>query len=446
MKKVLVLGAGLSTPYLIRYLLEKHAGETIVIDRDYRLAKSRIGGHLRGRAVEVSITRPSVLEPYIREADVVVSMLPAFMHADVIKLAIKHKKPVVTASYIKGEIKELAEEARKAGVPVIGECGADPGIDHAMVKRKIDQLKTKGYKIRRVRTAAGALVHPDYLKNNPWKYKFTWAPRNVIMAGRSTTAYILNSKLHLLPYPKPFDDVRQMHNSITGTMEAYPNSDSTRYLNWYGFSQIDELWRGSIRYPGFISSWRLIAMSGITDPFLFVPSVVKTYKQLMSALLGTEEVEEKLREMGATEDDIYRIKWLGLLNEEPLIAYKKAPSVPDVFENLLRQKWKLNPNDRDMVIIQEEIEYETTEGKKMLWKGSMYHVGEDAQNTAIAFTVGIPVAIITRLLVEGKLKLEGGLYIPVIPEIYIPLLDELQELGMVFKEEEQLIEETVNVP
>jgi len=439
------LGAGLSTPYLIKYLLEKHAGETIVLDRDYRLAKSRIGGHLRGRAVEVSITRPSVLEPYIREADVVVSMLPAFMHADVIKLAIKYRKPVVTASYIKGEIKELGEEARKAGVPVIGECGADPGIDHAMAKRKIDQLRSKGYKIKKVRTAAGALVHPDYLKDNPWKYKFTWAPRNVVMAGRSTTAYISNHKLRLLPYPKPFDDIRQMHNPITGTMEAYPNSDSSRYLDWYGFSDINELWRGSIRYPGFISSWRLIAMSGITDPFLFVPEVVKTYRQLMSSLLGTDDVEGKLRQMGATPEDIYRIKWLGLLDEILLIAHRKSPTVPDVFESLLRQKWKLNPKDKDMVIIQEEIEYETTKGKKMLWKGSMYHVGEDAQNTAIAFTVGIPVAIITRLLVEGKLKLDGGLYIPVIPEIYNPLLDELQELGLIFNEEELSIEEEVNV-
>ncbi len=445
MKKVLVLGAGLSTPYLIRYLLERHAGETIVLDRDYRLAKSRIGGHLRGRAVAVSITRPSVLEPYIRDADVVVSMLPAFMHADVIKLAIKYRKPVVTASYIKGEIRDLTEEARKAGVPVIGECGADPGIDHALAKKKIDQLKETGYHIKKVRTAAGALVHPDYLKDNPWKYKFTWAPRNVVMAGRSTTAYISKGKLHLLPYPKPFEDVRQMHNAITGLMEAYPNSDSTRYLDWYGISEIEELWRGSIRYPGFISSWRLIAYSGITDPFLFVPGVVKTYRQLMSALLGTNDIEDKLREMGATEEDIYRVKWLGLLNDDPLIAHKKAPSVPDVFENLLRKKWQLKPEDKDLVIIQEEIEYETPEGKRMIWKGSMHHIGENSHDTAIAFTVGIPVAIITRLLVEGKLNLDGGLYIPVIPEIYNPLLDELQELGMVFNEEEKPIEETAPV-
>ena len=445
MKKVLVLGAGLSTPYLIKYLLERHAGETIVLDRDYRLAKSRIGGHIRGRAVEVSITRPSVLEPYIREADVVVSMLPAFMHADVIKLAIKYRKSVVTASYIKGEIKELADEAKKAGVPVIGECGADPGIDHAMLKRKVDKLRAEGCKIRKIRTAAGALVHPEYLKDNPWKYKFTWAPRNVVMAGRSTTAYISQNKLHLLPYPKPFDDVRTMDNPITGTMEAYPNSDSTRYLSWYDIKEIEELWRGSIRYPGFISSWRLLAQSGITDPFLFVPAVVKTYRQLVRALLGADDIERKLREMGASDEDLYRIKWLGLMDDKPLITHKKAPSVPDVFENLLRQKWKLEPEDKDMVIIQEEVEYETPEGKKIMWKGSMYRIGENAENTAIAFTVGIPVAIVTRLLVEGKLKLEGGLYIPVIPEIYKPLLDELQEMGMTFHEEEEPVKETVNV-
>ncbi len=420
----------MSTPALIDYLITRRVGEVLVVDRERRLAQRRIAHLPGGRAAGGDLSKPRTIRRLIAEADIVISMLPVAFHYRVVAEAIRQRKPVVLASYLKDDLLELQHEAQRAGVPIIGECGADPGIDHAFLMQALDRIRQEGYQIQRVRTAAGALVLPEYLRDNPWRYKFSWAPRNVVLAAQKTSSYIEQGRPRILPYPRVFDHIRRMHVPHLGVLEGYTNADSTRYVAWYQVEGIEELWRGSLRYPGFIRSWALLARMGYTSPNIAIPRMISTYRALTMALLGSAHPEETLRQKGATDEDIERLRWLGLLEARPLPHRTHGTiTAADALEHLLREKWSLQPEDRDVVVIHEEVEY--TDGRHTyLWQGDVYAEGQSSEDTAIARLVGWPVGIVTRLLVQGRLQLPGGFYIPVIPEIYQPLLEELADLGV----------------
>jgi saccharopine dehydrogenase (NADP+, L-glutamate forming) len=439
MNNILIIGAGLSSSSLIKYVLEQAAERSwfvTVADAQLESAEKKVKNHPNGRAVWLDVMKVNDRRDLIGRADVVVSILPAHLHLEVAHDCVKLKKHLITASYVSQEMYRLGDEARDRELIFMGEMGLDPGIDHMSAMKVINEIKESGGKITAFRSYTGGLIAPES-DDNPWHYKITWNPRNVVLAGQGTAQYLENGKLRYTPYHRLYKERRVIDIPDVGKMEAYANRDSLLYREAYGLADIPNILRGTLRYDGFCEAWDALIQIGLTDAdFPILHSGEITYHELMDAYVDQYaggSLKDRVAELlgqDINSEVMKKLDWLGVFSKKKIKLPNATPAL--ILEHLLRDKWKLKPNDKDMVVMHHEIEYEK-KGEKRMRISSMSKKGVNADDTAMAQTVGLPMAIFVKLVVEGKIK-SRGVQIPVMKEVYEPVLSELEQHGIVFKE------------
>jgi len=448
MNNILILGAGRSANACIQYVLnnaQELNWSVVVADSDLETAARKVGNHPNGRAVWLDAGNAEERQGLIAMADVVISLLPPHMHVEVAYDCIRLKKHLITASYVSKDIHKLSDEFRNNELIFMGEMGLDPGIDHMSAMQKIDEIKAKGGRLTAFSSNAGGLVALNNLEQNPWRYKFTWNPRNVVKAGQGTAQYLENGKFKYIPYSRLFKEYKLIE--IPGydePFEVYANRDSLLYREAYGLDDIPTLSRGTIRYRGFCDAWNALVQIGLTDgTYPIMDSDKITYHELMEAFLSKPgrtgaSVKERVAEMlGETEFSpvMKKLDWLGLFSNNKISIPNATPAL--ILEELLLEKWKLAPKDKDLILMQHQFEYEL-DGKKYSLTSNMAFKGEDADDTAMARLVGLPLGIFAKFLMTKKI-VTPGVNIPVRKEIYEPVLEELRQYGVIFHEHEKLV-------
>jgi len=444
MKKILIIGAGLSTSYLIDYLLdnsEKYDWEVTVGDISEERARKKVNGHPRGKAKIFDINDDLESWRSIASSDVVISMLPARMHHIVAEKCMDLRKPMLTASYVTDQIKSLEEKARRANVPIMMELGLDPGIDHMSAMNVINRIKEKGGTINSFYSFTGGLVAPES-DNNPWNYKFTWNPRNVVLAGMGVSRFIHNGMYKYIPYHRLFDRALKRKILQLGEFEIYANRDSLKYREIYNLKDVPSIFRGTIRRPGFCKAWNVFVRLGCTeDDYIIENSENLTYRDFINSYLRYDPnmpVEIKLQEycQNAADPVVFeKLKWLGIFDKRKVGLKDATPA--QILQKILEEKWKMDPSDKDMIIMQHEFKY-TLNGEDKMLVSAMAKEGIDQNQTAMAITVGLPLAITTKLLLTGKIK-HKGIVIPIYKDIYEPVLTELETFGIHFEEKEYML-------
>lgn len=439
MKNVLLIGAGKSATLLIRYLLEQAEREDWKLrvgDLDVAMANRKLHGHPRGEAIAFDVNSESIRSEAVASADIVISMLPAGMHPVVLRECIRHKVHFISASYISPEVEALRPEIEKAGILVLKECGLDPGIDHMSAMAKLDALRDEGAEILEFETFTGGLVAPEF-EDNPWRYKFTWNPRNVVLAGQGVVKFRHNNHYKYIPYHRLFHRYETLQVPGYGAFEGYPNRDSLKYSEAYGLTNVATLYRGTLRRPGFCKAWDVFVQLGMTDDSYEMEDVGQmTYRDFTNSFLWWDpqkSVELKLAaylKLDYQNDLLDKIAWLGLFDQKPVGLTRATPA--QILQKILEEKWSLEPSDRDMIVMLHKYVY-TLQGETHRVQSSMVVTGEDADQTAMAKTVGYPLGIAAKLILQDKLRLRG-LHMPLLPEVYVPLLKELSEHGVVFDE------------
>jgi saccharopine dehydrogenase-like NADP-dependent oxidoreductase len=440
MQKVVLFGAGLSSSVLIDYLLENAAKEDWKIrvgDMNVALAQRKVNGHERGEAFEFNVTNSIQRLNEISQADIVISMLPAHMHVDVAKECIALKKPMVTASYVSDAMQALHEEAIKAGVTIMNEIGVDPGIDHMSAMRVLDEIRENGGKMLQFESFTGGLVAPES-DNNPWNYKFTWNPRNVVLAGSGGAVKFKQEGLYkFIPYHQLFRRTEIVEIPEYGRFEGYANRDSLKYREAYGLKDIPTIYRGTFRRPGFCRAWDVFVKLGATDDsYIMEGTENMTHRQFLNSFLAyniTDSVELKLMHYLKIEMDsdiMYKLTWLGMFDETPIGLVNATPA--QILQHILEKKWQMEEHDLDMIVMYHLFGYELN-GEKHQRESFMVIKGDDKVHTAMAKTVGLPVGIAAKMILTRKIT-KPGVLIPIDKEVYNPVLDELENYGVVFNE------------
>jgi saccharopine dehydrogenase-like NADP-dependent oxidoreductase len=441
MKKILVVGAGRSAVTLIKYLLDNSSAnnwQVTVADFSIELAEQAVGNHNNGKAIFFNVTDEKQRESEIENADIVISMLPASLHITVAKDCVRLGKNLVTASYVSPEIAELDEAAKQAGILLLNEIGLDPGIDHMSAMQVIDEIKENGGELTSFKSFCGGLVHPDY-DNNPWNYKFTWNPRNVVLAGQGTAQYIENGDYKYIPYTSLFERTEYMEVLDAGEFEGYANRDSLSYRKSYGLDDIPTLFRGTLRRKGYSEAWNIFVQLGMTDDtYKIENSASITNREFINMFLPFNDaltVEEKLcKQFSLTTDSVIfqKIAWLSTFSENKVGIENASPA--QILQKICEEKWTLGSEDKDMIVMQHQFEYMQNGEQKKL-NSSLLVFGDDPRYTSMAKTVGLPVAIATKLILNGAIK-STGVKIPTTKDIYAPVLKELEQNGINFVEEE----------
>jgi saccharopine dehydrogenase-like NADP-dependent oxidoreductase len=442
MRNVLIIGAGRSASSLIRYLLSKSNEEKLhltVADLSLNLAKAKTQNHPNATPLTLDIFNSDERKKAIANASIVISMLPAHLHIEIAKDCLEFKKHLVTASYISDAMQALNEEAIKNNLIFMNEIGLDPGIDHMSAMKVIDEIRSKGGKMLLFESFCGGLVAPES-DNNLWNYKFTWAPRNVVLAGQGGAAkFIQEGTYKYIPYSALFRRTEFLEVEGYGKFEAYSNRDSLKYRSVYGLDDILTLYRGTIRRVGYSRAWNMFVQLGMTDDsYVLEGSENMSYRQFINSFLPyhpTDSVEIKTRLiLKIDQDDIMwdKLLELDLFNPDKKVNLPNATPA-QILEKILTDSWALEPEDKDMIVMYHKFGYELNGEKKQI-DSKMVCIGEDQTYTAMAKTVGLPVAIATLLILNGKIT-TPGVQLPIKKEVYEPILKELEEYGVIFNEQ-----------
>ncbi|MBU2995557.1 saccharopine dehydrogenase NADP-binding domain-containing protein [Cellulophaga baltica] len=443
LRKILVIGAGKSTSYLLDYFLEQSDSEKLhitIADINPEQIPVKFKVHSNFTILKLDSSDTPTRETHISQSDIVVSMLPAFLHTIIAKDCIKFKKHLVTASYVSDKIKLLDEEAKKNNLIFMNEIGLDPGIDHMSALQVINTIKEKGGNILLFESFTGGLVAPES-DTNLWNYKFTWNPRNVVLAGQGGTAkFIQEGTYKYIPYHKIFRRTEFIEVDGFGKFEVYPNRDSLKYREAYGLTSALTLYRGTIRRVGFSKAWNMFVQLGMTDDsYTIANSRGMSYREFVNLFLPyspTNTVELKLRHyLKIDQDDVMweKLKELNLFHTTKIITLENATPA-QVLQFILEDSWSLANTDKDMIVMYHKFGYELN-GKKKQLDSHMVVMGENRSHTAMAKTVGLPVAIATLLILNKKIT-TPGVQIPLQKEVYTPILSELKKYGIIFKEKE----------
>lgn len=440
MKTILVLGAGLSSTSLIAYLLDHSTSlnwKVKVGDLSLETAQKKVNNHPNGSAFSFDLSNSTQLATEIAGADAVISMLPAFMHPVVAKECVAQGKHMLTASYVSDAMRSLDAEAKAKGISLLNELGVDPGIDHMSAMKVIDEIKAEGGKMLGFMSNTGGLVAPEY-DNNPWNYKFTWNPRNVVLAGQGVAQYQEMGQVKFIPYHRLYGRAFTVNVLDMGEFEVYPNRDSLQYKKIYSLENIPSIMRGTMRRKGYCKAWDVFVQLGATDDTYKVPdSENLTYRSFINSFLAyhpTLSVEEKLKQEISLANDpqiFSKLQWLGIFEDKRVGIPNASPA--QIVQKILEEKWVLDPEDKDMIVMQHQFDYEL-KGKKERITSTLVIKGKDQRNTAMAITVGTPLAIATKLLLTGEIK-DKGVVVPTKAHLYTPILKELENYGVKFIEE-----------
>lgn len=439
MKTITILGAGRSSGELIKYLLKyasTNDSRVVVGDVSMQAARERIADHPTGTAITFDIRDEKNSSAAIETSDVVVSLLPAHFHPLVASHCLHHKKHLVTASYVSDEMKAFDKPCRDKSLVFLNECGLDPGIDHMSAMQVIDKLKATGHHLTSFFSFTGGLIAPETERDNPWRYKFTWNARNVVMAGQSTAKYLSEGQYKFIPYQQLFLRTTPVTVPGLGELEGYANRDSLKYIDAYGLSDIGTMLRGTLRFKGFCSAWNVLAQLGCCDDSYELPGIASmTHREFLSCFVnGTVgSVEDQLMKqfsLASNSEEMKRLRWSGLFSEDKIGISSGTPAA--ALEHILNKRWMMKPVDKDLVVMWHRFGA-VKDGKSSVIEAHMVVKGTDAVGTAMAKTVGVPLGIATKLLLEGKIK-SRGVVIPTTKEFYDPLLSELSTLGIKLEE------------
>ncbi len=441
MRHILVIGAGRSASSLIKYLLDHSEKEQLHItigDLSKELALQKTKNHKNATAIAFDVFNEEQRKAEIQKANIVISMLPAHLHIEVAKDCVTYKKHMVTASYISPAMQELDETAKANELIFMNEIGLDPGIDHMSAMKIMDEIKSKGGKIILFESFCGGLVAPES-DTNLWNYKFTWNPRNVVLAGQGGAAkFIQEGTYKYIPYHKLFRRTEFLEVEGFGRFEAYANRDSLKYREIYGLETVDTCYRGTIRRVGFSKAWDVFVQLGMTDDtYIIDDSEHMSNRDFVNLFLPyhpTDSVEIKFRhQLKIDQDDVIWDKLMELdLFSKSVVTGLKNATPAQMLEKILSYKWTLQPEDKDMIVMYHKIGYEINGEQKQI-DATMVCLGDDQTYTAMAKTVGLPVAIATLKILNGEIK-TSGVQLPTAKEVYLPILDELEQYGVVFKE------------
>lgn len=443
MRKILVIGSGKSTSYLIQYLLDKSIQEELFIivgDLDINNANKLIDHHKNAKAIRLDVFDKSSREEAIKNADIVVSMLPARFHLEVANDCVTFNKHMVTASYVSEDMQNLNDIVTEKGLVFMNEIGVDPGLDHMSAKQVIDAIRDKGGKMVLFESFTGGLVAPES-DNNLWNYKFTWNPRNVVVAGQGSAAKFLQEDSYkYVPYNRLFRRTEFLEIEDYGRFEAYANRDSLKYQSIYGLDTIKTLYRGTIRRVGFSRAWNMFVQLGMTDDsYTIEDSKNMSYRDFVNSFLPyspTDSVELKFRHaLKIDQDDIVwdKLEEVDIFNKTKMIGLENATPA-QILQKILMDSWTLEAHDKDMIVMYHKFGYELN-GKLHQIDSTMVTLGEDQTYTAMAKTVGLPVAIATLAILNKKIT-TPGVQIPISKEVYQPILRELENFGIKFTEKE----------
>ena len=441
MRKILIIGAGRSASSLIKYLLDKSDAEKLLVtiaDLSEDLAQKKTGNHKNARAISFDVCNDEQRKHEIQQADIVISMLPAHLHIEVAKDCIIYKKNMITASYISEEMKSLDFQAKESQIVLMNEIGLDPGIDHMSAMKIMDEIKSIGGKIILFESFCGGLVAPES-DTNLWNYKFTWNPRNVVLAGQGGAAkFIQEGTYKYIPYHKLFRRTEFLEVEGFGRFEAYANRDSLKYREIYGLQNVDTCYRGTIRRVGFSKAWDVFVQLGMTDDtYIIDDSEYMSNRDFVNLFLPyhpTDSVEIKFRhQLKIDQDDVIwdKLLELDLFNKSVVTGLKNATPA-QMLEKILSHNWTLQPEDKDMIVMYHKIGYEINGEQKQI-DSTMVCLGDDQTFTAMSKTVGLPVAIATLKILNGEIS-TTGVQLPTAKEVYLPILVELEKYGVVFKE------------
>jgi saccharopine dehydrogenase-like NADP-dependent oxidoreductase len=420
MKEILLFGAGKSATSLIQYLIgvaTERDWQLVVAENNLPLAESKIGAAPCARAVAVNVSQEEQRDALVQQADIVISLLPPALHYQVALSCLKTRRNLLTASYVDESIRELAPAVRDNGLLFLCEMGLDPGIDHMSALQLIGEIKAADNDILSFHSHTGGLVAPES-DDNPWHYKISWNPRNVVLAGSAGARFKADGRVVTRPYTDLFDPGGQITVSGVGPLAWYPNRDSLPYIDLYGLQEADSFIRTTLRHPDFCRAWGPIVRAGLTDDRRPIGSGVRTFDDWSAPLLPLITAENR---------PLY--EFLGLLEPESLPG--SATTSADILQYLLENRLAMHPRDKDMIVMQHDIEF-IREGKRWTERSTMVVKGQDHLNTAMARTVGLPLGIAARLVLEGRINLTG-LHIPIMPELYVPVLQELDQQGIRFE-------------
>ena len=443
MRTILIIGAGRSASSLIKYLLNKAETERlhlIIADLSLELAQKKTNNHPNATPIQLDIANIEERQQQIQKADIVISMLPAHLHVEIAEDCIIFKKHMVTASYISPKMQELDAQAKENGLVFMNEIGLDPGIDHMSAMKVIDEIREKGGKMIQFESFCGGLVAPES-DTNLWNYKFSWNPRNVVLAGQGgVSKFIQEGKYKYIPYNKLFRRTEFLEVEGFGRFEGYANRDSLKYRSIYGLDNILTMYRGTLRRVGFSKAWDMLVQLGMTDDsYSMENSENMSYRDFTNSFLAyhpTDSVELKLRHyLKIDQDDVIWDKFmeLDLFDSSKKIGLKNATPA-QILEKILAEKWALQPNDKDMIVMYHKFGYEMNGQQKQI-DSTMVCLGDDQIYTAMAKTVGLPVAIATLQILNGNIK-TPGVQLPIKKEVYEPILNELETFGVIFIEKE----------
>lgn len=441
MKQILLLGAGRSASALIDYLLSQSKENNWVLsicDKDSAVLKTKFPSI---ESITMDIEDNELLTNTIEKADLVVSMLPARFHLNAAKICGELGINFLTASYLNDDIQALHQAFENKNALCLMEMGLDPGIDHMSAMKVLDSIKNSGGELQSFETFTGGLLSENKETDNPWQYKFTWNPRNVVLAGTGNVKFLQEGRYKYIPYQKLFGRTEVIHIPGYGYFEGYANRDSLKYLDLYKLRGIETLYRGTLRRSGFCKAWDVFVQLGATDDSYQMENVGKmTHRQFINSFLSYnphDSVELKLAHyinINVDSEEMYKLKYLELFSDELVGLDEGTPA--QILEHILKKKWTLSEDDQDMIVMWHKFVF-TDNGVKKEIQAHMVALG-DSNHTAMSKTVGLPLGIMVKLILTNKINLKGVLT-PTIPEIYLPVLEELNKMGFDFKEREVVL-------
>lgn len=440
---ILVLGAGRSSSALISYLLSegRDRGWTLTVgDGDEELARRRIGQAPNGCSMHIRMSDEQALRTAITNADLVISLLPAAMHPAIAAHCLAVGKHLLTASYVSPDMRALDKEVRAKGLLFLNECGLDPGLDHMSAMSIIHRLQRGGYTVYSFESFTGGLIDPVTDPDNPWKYRFTWNPRNVVVAGQGTATYRANGLNKYIPYHQLFQRTVPIEIPGVGRFEGYANRNSLQYKELYGLPDIDTMMRGTLRFQGFCAAWNVLVQLGCTDDtYEIQPVNGLTHAGFLEQFVvaGPASLEQRVAHtvgVSPAGPEMEKLRWAGFFQQDPIGIKQGTPA--QITERILSKCWTLQSAHRDLVVMWHR--FAARRGNERLEVVSSFSATGDVHETAMAKTVGLPLALAAKLLLTGALPLRG-VVVPVQPCIYEPLLQELQAYGILFSEHEQVI-------
>jgi saccharopine dehydrogenase (NADP+, L-glutamate forming) len=434
MKRVLVLGTGLVARPLVRHLLDR-GYELVLGSLMVTRAEDLIAGHPNGRAVAVDVEEEGAIAPLIGECDLAVSLLPYAYHPVVARQCIAQRKHMVTTSYVSAAMQELDCAAKSAGITILNEIGVDPGIDHMSAMRVIDSVRCRGGRVVAFRSYCGGLPAPE-ANDNPFGYKFSWAPRGVLLAGRNSAQYLLDGREVIVPSHRLFRDMHILGIEGQGDYEAYPNRDSIRYIDIYGLQGIGTMYRGTLRNIGWcdcLFNYGKLGLLGLDEIDVRGKSYAEFMRELAEAAAGEDPRAAAARKLGLPKDSlpVLNLEWLGMFSPRGFEAARTSPL--DAMGRLMYEKLAFRPGERDMLVLHHDLRVEYPDGRRERITSELIDYGIPDGDSSISRTVSLPAAIGVDRILTGRLE-QTGVLRPVAPEVYHPVLDELASLHIECRE------------